>query len=248
VSNTPPDAVIGQADLTRVEPNRGGGPTATTLYWPYGLGMVAGTFWVCDTGNRRVLGWHGGPPVGDDGGRAPDVVLGQDGPTGRDENRGGAVAADSFRWPHDVAGDERVLLVADAGNHRVLGWTPPPDTDRPADLVLGQADMTAAVEWPYGPQSANGHRFPYGISSDGVATAVADTANNRLLVFDHLPTDGTSTPVNVLAQPDFAANGENRWDLVADDTLCWPYGLHLDGDRLAVADSGNNRIVVWGRR
>ena len=220
--DTPPDAVIGQVDMTSVEPNRGGEPTAMTLYWPYGIGVVAGTFWICDTGNRRVLGWHDGPPVGDDLGRPPDVVLGQEGPTRRDENRGGDVAADSFRWPHDMAGDERVLLVADAGNHRVLGWTPAPTEDRPADLVLGQADMTAAVEWPYGPHSADGHRFPYGISSDGATTALADTANNRLLVFDHLPTSGGASPVHVLAQPDFTSNGENRWDLVADDTLCRP--------------------------
>lgn len=58
----------------------------------------------------------------------------------------------------------------------------------------------------------------------------------------------TSTPVNLLAQPDVAPDGENRWDLVADDTLCWPYGVNLDGDRLVVADAGNNRAVVWSRK
>lgn len=45
--------------------------------------------------------------------------------------------------------------------------------------------------------------------------------------------------------------GENRWDQVAPDSLCWPYGLHWHADAgrelLAVADSGNNRIVPWER-
>ena len=51
----------------------------------------------------------------------------------------------------------------------------------------------------------------------------------------------------VLAQPDFGANGENRWTSVQRDTLCWPYGLSLHGDLLAVADSGNNRVMLWRR-
>jgi hypothetical protein len=49
----------------------------------------------------------------------------------------------------------------------------------------------------------------------------------------------------VLAQADFDANGENRWDAVADDSLCWPYGLSLAGNLLAIADSGNNRVMFW---
>jgi hypothetical protein len=52
----------------------------------------------------------------------------------------------------------------------------------------------------------------------------------------------------VLGQPDFATAGENRWSAVDHDTLCWPYGLSLRGDRLAVADSGNNRVMLWRQR
>ena len=58
-----------------------------------------------------------------------------------------------------------------------------------------------------------------------------------------------ATPDAVLGQPSTAANGENRWEMVAADTLCWPYGLDWlrvgDTDLLAIADSGNNRVVVW---
>ena len=53
-------------------------------------------------------------------------------------------------------------------------------------------------------------------------------------------------PINLsIGQPDFDANGENRWDAVRQDTLCWPYGICLRGSVLAVADSGNNRVMLW---
>jgi hypothetical protein len=75
---------------------------------------------------------------------------------------------------------------------------------------------------------------------------VADTANNRVLPWRARPRSGAAVPADeVLGQPDFDAHGENRWKEVATDTLCWPYGLCLAGDLLAVADSGNNRVVLW---
>ena len=49
----------------------------------------------------------------------------------------------------------------------------------------------------------------------------------------------------VLGQADFDANGENRWDRVRHDTLCWPCGLSFCAGRLGVADSGNNRALMW---
>ena len=55
-------SVIGQVDFDSVQPNRGGEPELTSLYWPFGFALVAGVFWVADTGNRRVLGWRGGLP------------------------------------------------------------------------------------------------------------------------------------------------------------------------------------------
>ncbi|GFG50642.1 hypothetical protein MAGR_20830 [Mycolicibacterium agri] len=233
---------------TSVEPNAGRDCSADTLYWPFGIALIGSRFWIADTGNRRVLGWQNGIP---EPGQPADIVLGQPDPAHREENRGGAVNASSFRWPHALAGHQDLLLVADGGDHRVLGWSPQPVTDRPADLLLGQPDFATAQEWPYAPQQADRFRFPYSVAlqqSDAGAQimAVADTANNRVLLWDGVPTDGRGADV-VLAQPTFAANGENRWSAVEPDTLCWPYGVCLSNDLLAVADSGNNRVVLWGR-
>ncbi len=127
------------------------------------------------------------------------------------------------------------------------GWSPPPGADRDADTVLGQPDFTSALEWPYGPHTSDRFRFPYSACLDGERLAVADTANNRVLLWDGLPIDGRGGADHVLAQPDFSSNGENRWTSVQRDTLCWPYGLSLRGDMLAIADSGNNRVMIWRR-
>ncbi|MGY2876093.1 hypothetical protein ACVW00_003283 [Marmoricola sp. URHA0025 HA25] len=253
-TDTLPDLVLGQVDADSVEPNRGGGPSATSFYWPFGIAVVDGAFLVADTGNRRVLIWSDGVPS--DAATPADAVLGQDGPADRAENRGDVVSASSFRWPHALAGDGRGgLLVADAGNHRAVGWASVPTEDTAADFVLGQPDLTTGTEFPYRKHSGTMFRFPYGAASIEVAgtpgLAVADTANNRVLVWDDFPHDPETAPDHVLGQPDFSSTGENRWHHVGRDTLCWPYGLASYDDHethlLAVADSGNNRVVLWER-
>jgi len=241
-NGTAPDYAIGQQDLGSVEPNRGGRPTAATLYWPYGCAWLDGWFWVADMGNRRVLGWQGMPGSG----RPADVVLGQSSPVCGEENRGAPVCAGSFRWPHAIAGNRNSLYVADAGNHRVLGWTPSPLRDAEATLVLGQPDFHSNAEFPYAKQSARKLRFPYSLALDGDRLAVADTANNRVLLWNSAPASGCSLDADeVIGQDDFSANGENHWKAVTRDSLCWPYGVWLSGNRLAVADSGNNRVLIW---
>jgi hypothetical protein len=241
-SDVPPDLVIGQPDPESVTENRGDGCGPLGLYWPFGIAVVGDRFYVADTGNRRVLGWDGIPEPDE----KPIVVLGQPDGFQRDENRG-EIGPASFRWAHGVAGTADRLFVADAGNHRVLGWRPHPDGDCDADLVLGQRDFVTGSEFPYQPQTASALRFPYALSfgSSQGRLAVADTANNRVLLWDQLPETNAAMADHVLGQPSFATNGENRWDAVRLDTLCWPYGLCLANGRLAIADSGNNRVVIW---
>jgi len=242
-SDAVPDMVLGQDDLSGT--GEGCGPQR--FYWPFGIALAGGAFWVADTGNRRVLGWLGGVP---EPGQGADVLLGQPDLTSRGENRDGPVAADSLRWPHALAQAAGMLAVADAGNHRVLCWHLPVEEGRPADAVLGQPDFETAVEYPYRPQGPSAMRFPYGLAARGAQLFIADTSNNRVLVVDDLGAAITAEPQGaaadaVIGQPDMDANGENRWAAVTADSLCWPYGLAVHGELLAVADSGNNRVVLW---
>lgn len=240
----PPDYVIGQSDLESITENRGRAACASdSLYWCYGFNFVNGKFYVADTGNRRVVGWNSIPEAN----QPADFVIGQDDFETNLENRGLVNGANpkSFRWVHDIAGNDDVIYFADAGNHRILGWNGTLDSDRDADLVIGQENFEKNGEFPYIKQGPSRLRFPYSLAVDGNVIAVADTANNRVLFWDELPRSGVFRPAErVFGQVSFDENGENRWKMVDRDTLCWVYGIHLHRDRLAIADSGNNRIMV----
>ncbi len=233
--------VIGQNDLNSIDANQGSNdPSANSLYWPFGFVVLNDSLFVADTGNRRVLAWSMS--------RFPDLesarlVLGQNSMFEREENRG-ELAGDTFRWPHALDGTEEMLFVADAGNHRVLGFNQT-KLKEPAQVIIGQTGPFENSEWPYGPQSATKLRFPYGLSVDKGRLAVADTANNRVLIYRKLPRGYGEGADHVLGQVNFEQNGENRWQTVASDTFCWPYGVDMVGNLLAVADSGNNRVAIW---
>jgi hypothetical protein len=200
--------------------------------------------WVADTGNRRVLMWdelprrHGLPA---------DLVLGQADFSHRDENGGAAPSATSMRWPHALASWRNGICVADAGNNRVMVWNALPRTDnRACDAVLGQRgfdrdDHNAAEYWP----SAASLNMPYGLAAAGDWLLVADTANSRLLGW-HRDDCATGAAARALTgQAGFERKGDNRWGAPVADSLCWSYGLaHCDG-LVAVADSGNNRVLIW---
>jgi hypothetical protein len=238
-----PDVVLGQDDLDGV--SEGCGPDR--FYWPFGIAIVDGAFWIADTGNKRALCWRDGIP---EQGVGADLVVGQPDLHSRADNRGGDLAADTLRWPHAIARAGAHVVIADAGNHRLLAWAGALDRDRPADAVLGQPDFATAFEYAYRPQGPNALRFPYAVAGRGAELFVADTSNNRVLICSDIDatlagaTAGASFDA-VLGQPDFGANGENRWQTVARDSFCWPYGLSVSGEHVAVADSGNNRVTLW---
>ncbi len=237
--NQPPDIVLGQADFAGALANRGAdAPTAATLHWPYGVAVVDGRLVVCDAGNRRALVWAAPGRSG----QPADLVLGQRDFLTRDENAGGPVSAMSMRWPHGACAWRGGLAIADAGDNRVMLWTAFPARDgAPCDAALGQDDMVScdhnrAAYYP----DDRALNMPYAVAAAGGALLVADTANSRLLGFG----DGPAA-TRLTGQPDFAAKGDNRWGMPVRDSLCWPYGLSALGAAVAVADSGNNRVLLW---
>lgn len=240
--NTPADLVLGQADFTGGESNRGrDAPAAETLFWPYGVQWDGAHLWVADTGNRRVLMWRGLPRHS---GQPADRVLGQNDFSTRNENGGGDPDARSLRWPHAITLWNGRLCVADAGNNRVMVWNAVPARDNAAcDTVLGQGDFTSVDHnrsryWP----DADALNMPYGLATLGDTLLVADTANSRLLGWR----DAGAAAACLTGQPDFGAKGDNRWQAPVRDSLCWPYGIAVSSDGLAaVADSGNNRVLLW---
>jgi hypothetical protein len=243
-ANQPADVVLGQADFSGMLANRGGEARADTLNWCYGVGVIGSSLVVCDTGNRRALLWREIPSAN---GAPADLVLGQTRMDCRDENGGFGVDARGMRWPHAaaVAGDS--LIIADAGNNRLMIWRDiPRENGAPADFVLGQNDPFASEHnrANYRPDAAS-LNMPYACAAMGEDILVADTANSRLLGFA-IAELAAGAPARALSgQPDFHAKGDNRWKAPARDSLCWPYGLGATGDIAVVADSGNNRVMLW---
>lgn len=270
-SNQPADVVLGQADFSGGLANRGTGTAqADTLNWCYGVTISQGRLLVADTGNRRVLLWNSIPTQS---GAAADLVLGQKDFTTRDENGGDAPSPSSMRWPHgmviggahcDPAKDgprplgqtslpqqcdkkSGRLLIADAGNNRIMVWDRIPERNgAPCDFVLGQPN-TARVEHnmaAYYP-TAGALNMPYGLAAFGDMLAVADTANSRLIGFDIGSLSMGARATRLAGQSAFANKGDNRWGCAMRDSVCWPYSVAASGSTLIVADSGNNRVLLW---
>lgn len=245
-SNQPADIVLGQADFISGAANRGGRTArADTLNWCYGVAIDAqGRLLVADTGNRRVLVWHDVPRRS---GAPADLVLGQRDFAAHDDSGGEPLGAIGMRWPHAIAAAGDQLFVADAGSSRIMAWTEMARQNAAAcNFVLGQTDIhgTDHNRGGYDPSAAM-LNMPYGIALQADCLIVADTANSRLLGFA-LDDLGMSAPARFLAgQPRFSDKGDNRWRAPARDSLCWPYGLAACGETLVVADSGNNRVLLW---
>jgi hypothetical protein len=241
--NQPADIILGQSDADGVLANRGGdAPTAETLHWPYGVASIGDKLVVCDTGNRRVLVWNDLAKTG----QPADAVIGQSDFIKRDENAGDDVSAMSMRWPHDALTWQGKFAVADAGNNRVMLWSEglPEVNGQPCDELIGQSDFAAcdhnmANYYP----SSRALNMPYALATDGKRLVVADTANSRLIGW----TNGGIAPAadRLAGQPDFASKGDNGWGIAQRNSLCWPYGLSALDGRVAIADSGNNRVLLW---
>jgi len=81
-----------------------------------------------------------------------------------------------------------------------------------------------------------------GIASDGKHFLLADTRNNRILIWNKLPV-GNEEPDIVLGQPNFYSNSPG----CSRSKLRWPVAVATDGKRIIVADTNNHRILIWNK-
>ena len=241
-SNQPADIVLGQSNFQDNLANKGiDRPAADTLHWPYGVAEISGKLIVCDTGNRRILIWNDVR----ESGQAADLVLGQSDFNTRDENAGASVSSMSMRWPHQICKWGDYLAVADAGNNRIMLWEGiPTEIGAACTSVLGQTNFADCDHnlGDYYP-SNKAVNMPYALACHDEKLIVGDTANSRVLSWEGADIGDAAT--GLTGQPDFSAKGDNRWGVAERDSLCWPYGLSVREGSVAIADSGNNRILIW---
>ncbi len=242
--NAPADIVLGQRNFAGNQANQGADVSATGLNWCYGVAIIGGRLLVADTGNRRVLIWNSLPVRNN---QPADLVLGQAGFECRDENAGVGLGGRGMRWPHAMAAVGEGLGVADAGNNRIMVWRDwPEEHGTPCDLVLGQQNVNCGEHnggayWP----DATVVNMPYGVVGHRGRLLVADTANSRIVGWRDLELASGARARFLAGQRNFHAKGDNRWGTPARDSLCWPYAIGVCGDTALIADSGNNRLLLW---
>ena len=102
-----------------------------------------------------------------------------------------------------------------------------------ADILLSGMDFNNTG----GPLLFN---HPGNVASDGKHLILTDRNNNRVLIWNTLPTKNKK-PDLVLGQNDFIQNNPGK----GLDQMNWLVGVATDGKRLLVADTYNDRILIW---
>ncbi len=120
--------------------------------------------------------------------------------------------------------------------------------EQSASLILGQSAVEDYSNTNAGGLSASSLNAPSDVfvlpgatmNSEG-KVFVADKSNNRVLIFNSMPTSNNQQADVVIGQSNFTSNGSGN----GANQLNGPSSVVSDGTRLFVADEGNNRILVF---
>ncbi len=256
--------VIGQTTFTSQDPNS----SDTIIGGVSGLAYAADTLFVADSNqigaapsNNRVL------LFGSLSSQLPSptaelpydrkcpvcvgqatVVLGQPDFTTTTENL--AASQNNLRQPTAVASDGVHLVVADTNHNRVLIWNRIPTTNNaPADVVVGQPDFVSSGLPSGNTPTAKSMRGPQGVWIQNGKLYVADTQNNRVLIYNQIPTSNGAAADVVLGEPNFTTaiqpNLAAQTTSATASNLLNPVAVSSDGTHLFVTDLGYNRILIW---
>jgi hypothetical protein len=234
--------IVGQPNFHATAANNSSRPKQDTLSNPGQVLKVGSRYVVADTGNHRVLVFS------DDGLAGNPVILGQPDEGNSLPNLGkSAPSARTLNGPRWLATDGTNLIVSDSLNHRVLIWTSLPTQNyQEADVVIGQPDMHSGS-----PNSGlegthkSGFNSPRGVLFVSGKLFIADDGNNRIIVFNGIPSESYAPADFVLGQPDFESSASNRGGGVGANGFFRPWAISSDGDHFLVSDVFNHRVLVW---
>lgn len=115
-----------------------------------------------------------------------------------------------------------------------------------ANYVLGQSDFTTIIaNSPTGNTSAKSLRTPTAVATDGTILAIADTDNNRILIWNKLPSTMGQAADVVVGQPDFTHFGTGVGPSLTAKTLRGPQGVWIQNGKLFVADTQDHRVLIY---
>jgi uncharacterized protein (TIGR03437 family) len=255
--------VIGQQNFTAQDPNS----SDIVIGGASGLAFAGDTLFVADSNrvgatpnNHRVLLYKGASSMFPSptatlplSSKCPacvgqaTLVLGQPNFTTNTESL--AANASSLRLPTAVASDGVRLVVADTNHNRLLIWLRIPTiNNQPADVVVGQPDFNTLNLPPATPTDKT-LRGPQGVWIQDGRLFVADTQNNRVVIYNRIPTTNGAAADLVLGAPNFTTFVEpdltQQKTTASATTMLNPVSVTSDGTRLFVTDLGFNRVLVW---
>jgi len=112
-------------------------------------------------------------------------------------------------------------------------------TGESAKLILGEAGFNN-TGYLNNPNDGLLFNHAKGIDSDDTHLLLADGNNNRVLIWNSLPT-GNVSPDIVLGQTDLTHNNSGA----GLNEMNWPTSVATDGTRVFVTDAYNDRVLVW---
>jgi len=236
------ERVIGQADKTSWDVNRGGAVGAGTVNAPYGSAAWDGTrLFLPDSGNNRLLAFAGVPAVD---GAAADFAVGQADLT----TSAAAVSAAGLQAPMTVRIADGKLFVTEwwsedpPVNRLLIRDAVPTAAGGAATVVVGAEGLDQAGTGACDAESLSQVQSFFVV---GTRLIVADAGHNRVLIWNTIPTQSGVTPDVVLGQSSFTACDPNAGGAASLSTLSYPTDVWSDGTRLYVADLENGRILGW---
>ncbi|MBI2037519.1 MAG: putative Ig domain-containing protein [Candidatus Magasanikbacteria bacterium] len=247
-------AVLGQPNFIS---NTFTGVSPTSVFQPRGLAFNNTNKWLylADSYNNRVLAYDVNTIVN---GEAAVAVLGQPNLMSAVANYPNNIpAANNLSLPRGVAFDKgsMKLYVSDSANSRVLAYDVNTIVNGEAAVaVLGQPNFISNSANQGGMLAgATTVNYPMGLALNSYKKLfVADTNNNRVLVFDVSVIVNGEAAASVLgqldnsSQPNFNQNRINS-HLINDYGFDKPKEMAIDIKlhRLFVADTNNNRVLVF---
>src|ERR1700722_6592205 len=233
VANESAGVVVGQTGFT----GAGSGLTANTLSLPPGVAGAGTTLFILDGNNNRVLAYS---PLPTSPNASALFALGQ---TDLVSNSNGSATSLTMSIPGgiylDTASAVTTLYVADSNNGRVFIYHNPASMDQGADFEVGQANMTDSGV--AGTSQSSLTDGVAGVFADASHLYVADTSESRVLVYNLPIAANGQTATVVLGQSTFTSLASGT----AATNLNQPRGVFADASHVYVADTGNNRVLIY---
>lgn len=223
--------VLGQATTKSViQKTRG-------VYLPVLVKKIDSKLFIGDYGNKRIVGFNNFTNINN---RDFDFSLGRS-HLNQDYNKVGMASGNYLARELDYKNG--LFMFADGENNRVLIFDGIPTLNQKPKIILGQPDYESFVPNNGGLSAKSLYKPMYAKFIDG-KIFVSDSLNNRILVWNSLPSANFQNADYVLGQPDFYTNTVNTGG-ISSTSFNFPLGIDKIGNKFFVADYENKRILIW---